>query len=454
MYEANLYLSALLFIGAVLFFFKYSARSAFHPGTYYLFFHGLVFVVRPLFQYYLSLDGIYELYLFRPSESVKNVTLLAADIGLLTYILVTTYVAKLPTVFKNQGAQPYNRGGPQLLLTLLICSPLIISSSLYVMHRTADDALIDMVHDTSANIAIFTTTTGYFVDGNQMLGPLSVLIAWAFRFRLLSLLPFLLYLGLRMYLGEGRWTFLMAAASLALLYMYDKKIKWFSFRMLILGSVILFSFYCLGLSRTYLQDIIAGRDTQAVNFKLENNIFDNMDFANLEYLEYVISVVPEQTGTYDFFLRNLQVFTEPIPRIFWSGKPIGAPVTLYNLNDYGFPIGITWTLVGEGWQDLGILGVIIWCTFAGWITAVFYNSFMRSEQNKFQIAYYCTLLPLCVQWFRDGVLLTLLKFPLFYVIPISVWYVVCRVWTNERNHFLRRRAFIHVRRVSCARREP
>ena len=156
-----------------------------------------------------------------------------------------------------------------------------------------------------------------------------------------------------------------------------------------------------------------------------------MDFANLEYLEYVVTVVPDETKTYDYFLTNLELFTAPIPRQLWPGKPIGPPIVLYNLFDYGFPIGMTWSVVGEGWQDLGIVGVVIWCMLGGAAWGYFYRWFARSEQTRIQVAIYAITLPLSVAWYRDGILLTIVKFPFYFLVPIILWALMCKFWPIE-----------------------
>ncbi|MBR1335194.1 hypothetical protein [Bradyrhizobium ottawaense] len=311
-----------------------------------------------------------------------------------------------------------------LILSAIICSPLIGASVYYALQRGSDFARSTMLRDPSTMVAINTTTSGYLADANQMMGPLTILIAWLFRFRPLALIPFGLFVFFRMYVGWGRWTFLMGAASLALLFFFHTKRKWPTVRIALAAAALLLAFNALGQSRSFLQDLVTGQKTQTTASDSSRIPLDSMDFANLEYLEYILTIVPERTGTYDYFLRNLQVFTEPIPRTLWPEKPVGPPIQLYNIFQFGFPIGITWTLVGEGWQDLGFFGVVFWCAFAGALLGGLYEWFVRSDQGAFKVALFAVLLPLSVQWFRDGILLTAVKFPFFFVLPIMLWYLI------------------------------
>ncbi|MGB9187110.1 MAG: hypothetical protein WCB34_03840 [Methylovirgula sp.] len=437
MYETSLILSAILFGLICLFYINTGLASIFHPVTYYLAFHGIVFVLRPFFQYYGDYQSIYEVYKFVPTDAVKLTTLLIANIGLICFVASALYVGRRPMRFAPEATLAYQaterRGGKQLLLTLAICSPLIALSFHYALQATPyeDSPLASMIRDQTTNYTIFTSNTGYILAADTMMLSLSVLIAWAFRFRLISLIPLAGFVAIETYIGFGRWAFVMTLASFGLLYLYDKRRRWVTLRFVVLAALVLVVFSALGTSRTAIHDWVTGQQTEGAEGAFDDpdrkGYFDQMDFANLEFLEYIVSIVPDKTRTYDYFLKNLELFTAPVPRILWPGKPIGPPIQLYNINDYGYPIGITWTLVGEGWQDCGYLGVIIWCCFGGALWGLLYRWFVNSKQTRTQIAVYCVLLPISIQWFRDGILITLVKFPFFPLLAILIWHAICQI---------------------------
>ncbi|MCK1434941.1 hypothetical protein [Bradyrhizobium sp. 15] len=428
MYDLHLVFTIILFLTATCLYLASGRASVFHPGTYYLFFHGLVFVVRPTIKYLYDFKLVYSLYRFWPTEEIQNLALFAANIGLVTFMsgvmLFGGGKLRFPIATTINATHRLS-----LLIASALCFPLIAISTYGALNRSTDFEQTGMIRDFSTMTAINTNSVGYLVDANQMMGPVSVLIAWIFRFRPIALFPFAAFVLFRMYVGSGRWTFLMAAASLALLYFYDTKRKWPTVGVIVTAGCLLVSFHLIGQSRSFLRDMISGqqstqRSADTASGDAARNPLDNMDFANLEYLEYILTIVPDRTGTYDYFLRNLQIFTEPIPRALWPGKPVGPPIQLYNIFQYGFPIGITWTLVGEGWQDLGLLGIVIWCALAAKLLGALYNWFVQSDQSIFKVAIFSILMPLSVQWFRDGIILTVFKFPLFFVFPIAVWYVI------------------------------
>lgn len=439
MYELNLFFTVVLFVVFLSVYSVGGKASIFHPLTYYLFFHGLVFVIRPIFQYFYGFDFVYRLYNFFPTDEVRNWSLIVANLGFVSFFVVSTILVRAPARFVPGPSERDNRAGTQLLIAFLICSPLIAVSMYYQLSGSlGDENLIKMVMDAKTKIAINTEGNGYINDANQMLGPFAVLIAWAFRFRPLALIPFLIFVAFRIYLGWGRWTFILTSASLALLFLYDRRLKWFEPRAILGGLALLLVFNALSENRELARELLFSERATQVR-KVEKHFFDAQDFANLEYLQYVVWVVPDLTGTYDYFIHNLQVLTEPIPRVLWSGKPVGPPIRMFNYFDYGNPVGFTVSLPGQGWANLGVFGVVIWCAFGGALWARLYNWFMEGPQGRFQVAIYCVMLPIAVQWFRDGTLLSLIKFPLFLMLPVLIWWTICKMTASRGVAFTRGR---------------
>jgi len=148
---------------------------------------------------------------------------------------------------------------------------------------------------------------------------------------------------------------------------------------------------------------------------------EGMDTGNLEYLEFVVRAIPAKTGSYSYFASVLQIFTEPIPRVLWPNKPVGEPIRFFDLFDIGNPIGMTYSLPGQGWSDLGWAGVALWCGLFGGIWGWFHNQFARRSITGLRVIVYMTLLPLSILFFRDGGAITMLRFGLFLTIPLLVF---------------------------------
>jgi hypothetical protein len=420
MYEALLVGGVVLWLAAVGIYARSGLASVYHPATYYLFFHGFIFVFRPIVAHITGFDSIYKFYEFTPSMYVKQMVLIGANLGFAAFMVAVMKTGREPLVLKpTRWRQPDTQRGNQLalLLTVLLLAPLGIASQISgLANRTNNN---DMVLDAATGHFINTTGNGYFSNAAAVLGALVVLLAWQFRFRLVALLPFAAYVGVRAAAGGARWTFLLTSVSMGLFFLYDRKLKWPSPRVIALGLAALALFVVVGEQRDIFIAYLNGEPPREDLFK--DRFLEGMDFGNLEYYEFLVSIIPDRTHTWGYFLDNLQVFTEPVPRILWPGKPIGPPIQLWQIFDYGNPIGMTNSLPGEGWSQLGLIGVAFWCGLWGATMGWLYNLFARSRQTGYQVALYLLLLPITVQFFRDGLLISALRFSMFYLVAVGLW---------------------------------
>ena len=261
MYELHLVLSAVFFIAIVASLAYGGYLSIFHPLTYYLMFHGLVFVVRPFFLYYLDFDTVYSLYLFHPDNYHKHLALLLANIGLISFTMGCLATGNTEMRFSSSRlcvSQEVYRGGLQLIIAAMLCAPLtIMSMNLRLSQDMTFTTIADyMSFDESTGRSINLSANGYVTDADAMFGAFAVLFAWVYRFKLLSLIPFFLFVFYRMYLGEGRWAFIMTSASLVLLYVYDKKKLFPAFKFVIYGMIFLFIFSKIGEYRGFVHDVL------------------------------------------------------------------------------------------------------------------------------------------------------------------------------------------------------
>jgi O-antigen polysaccharide polymerase Wzy len=440
MYDLHLFVSLMLWLLLIAVYRRSQCASAFHPLTYYLFFHGLVFVIRPVFQHYLGFDTVYNLYGFWPSPETKQTALAITNLGLICFFFGALAAGNVRMKFPSVEELRYRiRPRRAAVMALLIALPLIVLSLRYDLSANfGSDDLRNLERDAATFHTIYTDNTAYLVEANVMLGAFGVMIAWVYRFRLIATVPFAIFVLLRISIGWSRWTFIMAGSSFALLYLFDRRRKWPGAWTVGAGVSLLLVFSLLSSQRDAVASWLLDRESENADYAIPSkHFFDRMDFADLEFVEYIVDVVPEKTGGYNYFANSLEVFTAPIPRVLWPGKPVGPPLVFFNINNYGFPVGITWTLVGEGWQSLGFAGVILWCSMAGVLWGRIYRWFVMHNNSMFVTLYYLLLLPLSLQWFRDGVLLTLLKFPLFFMLPIAFTQVL--TWLGVRTPAFSRR---------------
>jgi hypothetical protein len=422
MYFFVLCASALVFAFVLAGYLRSGFASAFHPISVYLAFHGWVFVIRPFFAWFWQYRIIYEVYGFEPSLETKITVIVAANLGLLAFIAGAWRTGGMPLAFRQgPAALAHRRRLLTAFLPVVAVLGLIGVASLWSSYTLT---VWTMRSDTANGITINTTANGWFVEAQLLLVPISVLLAWLLRFRWYSLLPLVGFVLLRSGTG-GRGPFVVACFAAALLWLFDRRQKWPSPRIVAVALALLGLFYLVGQDRGASVKALLNQG-EVIRVEKRWDFVESMDWANLEFFEYVATVVPRQTGTYGYFIDNLQVFTEPIPRKYWKDKPVGAPIKMFNLFSYGKPVGMTYSLPGYGWAQGGYLGVIVWCGLWGLALGAIYTRFARSRQGTFAVAAYFAFLPIFVIAFRDGQLLTILRTGVFYLAPVALWYLAAR----------------------------
>ena len=431
MYEVALALSLLIYLAVVVTYLRSRYFSVFHPFTLYCLFHGLVFVLRPVLSVWLDYQYVYRAYSFTPTIGDRTVALLAATLGFLAFAFFS-FRPGSGAVEMRFSADPMlqderYRLSRYFVWAMAICAPIAVWS-LWGQFGAAlnNEAYADMVLDRSTGVAYNTSGSGYFYEAQLMLVPITAIIAWVFRFRLLALVPAALFVLVRAGTG-GRGPFIAALFALGLFYLYHIRRKYPPLRaamgLLAVGAL----FVAIGQDRGYgLRAALGGEVDSRINFESSEPFLGGMDWSNMEYMEYAVYVVPQRSQTYTYFTELLQVFTEPVPRVLWPDKPIGPPIKFFSMFDYGFPIGATWSLPGIGWMGLGWLGVIMLCGGWGYVLGLIYRRFVESDQSTFKVAAYMCFIPIFVVAFRDGLVLTVLRQGVFYMFPILVWVVIAR----------------------------
>lgn len=438
MIDIAIFLQVLFFTMVCFGFFVSRSASFFNPIALYLIFHFLVFVLRPLMVYALDFDFVWRYMRYRPTEQESVETLLLSSFALLVIVLAAYFAGRCRPEFSATQFPALSRSERSAFaLTALILGPFAVYSGVFAGGGTtfdvSNDGGIEMTRDLATGIAVYTNTTGYIAQAHSMLGALCFLALWRFNFRPWAYLPFVMFIAYRAFLGWGRWSIITGCMSLVLLYLYRNKIKWFRLRYLLIVIPMVILFQNLGMNRDLVRDYVQdlGVDNRVAEVTSYNDsvdkwkALDHPDFANYEFLAYVKWAVPAKSQTYTYFTQYLQLFTEPIPRILWKEKPIGAPVRLINLNDYGNFVGMTTSLAGDGWMSWGWFGVALTMLVVGLILGRMHKWFWRSQDNPRAVMAYCVFLPLTIQWFRDGGI-SIAKFALFSLFPIILWIFLSR----------------------------
>lgn len=433
MYEALLLASALLFLGTAVAFALTRQAALYHPATLYLGFHGFVFVLRPILAHAWGFDFIYELYDFRPSRDEKITVILGANLAMLVFVA--------GTVLLNRSAQPAKahddweaarrRLTMPVIATALLIGPFAIAAQLSNWGQRAQ--LFDtMVRDGATGTLVNTTGIGWFSDLGLALAPLAVLLVWLNRYRLPGWLAFGGFAVLQA--GTGvRGPLVVAVLAIAFVYLMERGARWPRRQTIVLGLFAAFAFNQIVMDRgsSVRQVFVEESQSRIANFRNLDPLED-MDFANLEYFEFIVHTVPNRTGSWDYFAHNLQILTEPVPRALWKDKPVGSPVQFFSLWNHGRPIGITLTVPGIGWMSLGYPGIAIQAMIFALIYGLLYRFlFVRSNLAPARLVY-AMIAAASVIAFRDGALIAIVRTLPFYIGPFVLAFAIAKLFPPKR----------------------
>lgn len=418
----------ILWLAVIQVFLMTRQASLYHPLSVYLLFHGLTFVARPLLVYYLKFDREWRYMLFEPTASQFIQALGASSVALIVFAAASLTFGWCKTEFSTPVPQAFTAEQISgLVILTLVLVPLIG----YSIKRLNTGGL---QIENRGNTYVMVGDSGYILEAQYMAG--SLLSAWLAvkRFRWPAVVPMVPYLIYRVYTGGSRWTIVLLFLVIALVYAWQKRSKWPPFWAVCCIIPVFLLFKAIGDNRQFLGDILrGGQQQQEIAAEADwKSKYDNPDFANFDYLTFVMAVVPERTGLYTYGSQYLELFTEPVPRKLWTSKPVGSPVRLFNLNNYGNFLGLTISIVGDGWISGGWLGIIVTMAFVGALLGRAHRWFWKYSASNLPCLFYLIGLAMLPQWFRDGGI-SIAKFLFWNLIPLVLW--VAMSWAANGCHF-------------------
>ena len=395
--------------------------TVFHPLAIYLGFHALVFVLRPMLVQWLHFNHEWIYMGIEPSDELQIRVLIITSVGLLVYAGMALGFGWTRTEFKTLVPAPFT--SEQRLAfwwTAAILSPVLLYS-MYESHT-------NFAMENRGGTFITTGAGGYTIEAQYMAGPLICAMLALTRFRWYAIALLVPYVGYRAYSGMSRWTFVLLIVALGLIYAWHKRLKWVPWWLLLCMIALFPMFKALGDNRLLVKNFINGEQTQvaddinpgASDLDRFRSKYDGPDFANYDFLTFVVAKVPDRTGTYTYGSQYLQLFTEPIPRKLWPGKPTGAPIGFFNLNNYGNFTGRTPSLIGDGWMSGGWIGLVVTLGIVGGILGAAHRWFWKHSEDNAVALFYLVGLAMLPQWFRDGGI-SIAKFFFWNLSPLGLW---------------------------------
>lgn len=421
MLELGYFFQCLVFVIVLTIYIKDCGASFFNPLTIYLVFHFLVFIVRPFLVVFCGFDHGWWYMRYYPDDYDIIKAFFVSSFGLVVFFGFFVYFSNNIKPDLNMFNVDYKISRVEVF-AFIFMSLLVFPIGVYSTIST-----ISGIHSSSVGmefvdgIRIHTKTTGYLVDAKNMLFSYSIIAIFVFRFKPYSFIFLLLFISHRAFVGYGRWGIILALISLVLLYLYFNRKLWPSRNVLILLPAVFLIFNLIGHNRDVVRGLFEDVEETVNVYDSEGfNSYDTLDFANFDYLTFIVDTIPDETSSYRYGAQYLQLFTEPVPRVLWSGKPLGEPLKFYDLNNHGHFLGLSYSLPGDGWSSGGFLGVFITMMIFAFFIGRFYFNFCKHSNDLNVVMIYFIVYPIFVQLFRDGGI-SIFKFLLFILIPVFLF---------------------------------
>ena len=386
----------------------------------------------------LDFDFVYRLYDFQPSVSDKITVIAGATLAMLIFVGTSLALCRRSAIVLHQFS--FDAARAMLAKPILIAAapilPLAIYSQIGNWTRRANQ-FDTMLRDAATGVQVNTTSVGWVTEFGLALAPLAVMILWLSRYRWWGWVFFAGFILLQS--GSGtRGPLVYAVLAVGIIYLLEHGRRWIDWRSfaLLATTAIAFNLIVIDRGSAVRQVFVEERQAHIVGTR-ELQPLEHMDFANMEYFEYVVYAVPQRSGSYDYFANNLQIFTEPIPRALWKDKPVGSPVRFFNLWDYGRPIGITLSMPGIGWFSFGWLGIAIQAFVTALIYAFVYRWLVVRRAGPIAFLSYGLIAATALVMFRDGALVSVIRVLPFYLGPLVLMLLVARMygWRQSKPEF-------------------
>ncbi|SCB26891.1 hypothetical protein GA0061098_1004203 [Bradyrhizobium shewense] len=412
--------------------FAISSRR-FHLGDplfYYLVFHGIFFVLRPIAVHLFDLRFVVNRIGFELSDELFVWTLLCSDVGLIAWLAVGATVRGIGKNQLREVSALLSRTPHEEQTALFVAIAILGPIALYSAYIGIEARVLNgsgeagLVLDQATGVTINSTSTGYLNDAQYMLGSLVLLSMVCLKGLFVRLAILAAFLIVRLSIGNDRWTVVFLLCSLGILTSARRG----NYRIplwVYLAAVPAFAiFTLLGEARYFIRDLFFGTALSSGQPAEVKTIIDRLngpDIANFEFLAFIVNTVPDRTGTYSYFAQWLQLFTEPIPRILWADKPVGAPISLFSLNHYGNFFFYSRGMIGDAYMSLGIPGVVIVAGVFGRLISATARKLMSGGMGKPGVVLGIVILPLTIQWLRDGGVVQITKFVMWNSLPVLLW---------------------------------
>ncbi|MCF7702177.1 O-antigen polymerase [Loktanella sp. M215] len=402
------------------------------PATWYLFFHYILFAFRPVVLFTVGYHGNYSYMAMHPDVADSALTFLITNVALLAFLLGCVLPGRptLPAI----SEKPNTLEVQTFFIAALLFAPLYLYSIYYgisnPLTETNATSSGNIMIDPETGKKIFVTGSGYFYVLKNCFPGLVIAHIVLFRPNIWNMSAVIVFLTSAILEGRGRFIIIYFLLGLIIYYFQRPKVSQTT-KVAVLSSFTVLALVLISLGGLYRQVVrslgdITWSDFDVVDFINRTPMGDSQEFGMFEFLSYIAKYYPDHDYGYSFFTQYLEVFTKPIPRALWPGKPVGSPIQLVDLDYFGNFQGLTQSMVGAGWLSFGLLGVFLLAFVSGFMMQRFFRFAARNWQDPSIRSIYIVALPIGVQWFRDGAP-SIVEFYIFGLYPLLFWAILIHI---------------------------
>jgi oligosaccharide repeat unit polymerase len=385
---------------------------------FYLFMFTLTYLVRPVITD--STGDVYQLTVLKIAGLDRVFGLMTSGVFLSLVSFAIGYrLLGLQGKDKRKPDQVESIGTTAHRRMLLLCVLLLIVGyvSTITSNPTPGIRDTDIPMEQTAGGAIYTTTTGYFVETSIYVAAASLLL-YALTGRLIiALLVAFPWFLIRLYIGWDRAAYLFYAVGLLALWALRREMKVAPRRQVVLIAVLLGVGLLLtpviGSNRYFFRQPDTGL-LNAVTETTSDWVASTSPISGFEATLYFFQLVP---SLYPFAYGVpwiYRYFIQWIPRILWTGKPI--PVDLIGWYDPSF-YGSAPGAIGEAYWNFGFPGIVIVFFLTGLFLRWFENTYEASPKSPSLMAAYAAFYGMLIHFGRDSFLSMLPTYVLYWGIP-------------------------------------
>lgn len=432
-------LNLVLNVSFLVFYYRYFRFRMLDPVTWYLLFHFFLFALRPVFIFLFGYGANFSYIGFTPTLSDTVATFAVANLGMLAFLLGAV-LRPCPTFDVYASLQPTPYARQTFYISALMTLPLILFSIYYAyahpLVETSAYASGNLVIDPDTGKKVFASGSSYgYVLRNALPGLiLALLFLHKPRWWMFAIAG--AFMAHIFFTGRGRFVIIYFILSL-IIFAFQRSRVSFAKRGAVLaslggGALLLISIGGIYRRVTRSLGSVSWEDITLSDYLSRTPLGDSQEFGMFEYLTYLVKFFPDNGYGFSFFTQYLEIFTQPIPRALWHDKPVGSPVKLIDLNEFGNFVGLTQSLTGAGWISFGLPGTLFLCFLSGFIFTMVYRFAAKYWYRVDVRALYIVALPFSVQWYRDGAP-SIVQFYVFGTYPLILWFLLNQLnWLKKR----------------------